>query len=157
MVRTHSTSRTAPEVDPVVVRRSRDLLDRAHILFDNADGVDDPAERFRQYYLTALRGAGAALEIHEPSNRPVRRRHSRSAWNRLPVVVPELAPHAEYFAARSRIRLDIESGLVRTMDGRTVAQMRRRVIELLDAVEDVLIAYEQGRLAHQNVRPDRTA
>lgn len=157
MVRSTATNRQVIDVDPVVVRRSRDLLERAEVLFDNADGVTDPAERFRQYYLSALRAAGAAIEIHEPSNRPARRRHSRSAWNRLPGVVPALTGHADYFAARSALRLDIESGLVRTVDGPTVDAMRRRVIELLDATEMLLIAYEQGKLPQQAVRADRTA
>jgi hypothetical protein len=152
-----STTRSASDIDPIVVRRSRDLLDRAEILFENADGVEDGTERFRQYYLTALRAAGAAIEIHEPSIRPVRRRHSRNAWNRLPVVVPELAEHADFFAARSQTRLDIESGLVRTLDDRSIGAMRRQVIALLDDVETLLIAYEQGKLTHQNARPDRTA
>ncbi|WAC55858.1 SAV_6107 family HEPN domain-containing protein [Gordonia sp. SL306] len=151
------TTGSTTDIDPIVVGRSRDLLDRAQNLFDNADGVDDSAERFRQYYLTALRAAGAALEIHEPTNRPVRRRHSRSAWNRVPVVVPELDDHAAYFAARSRIRLDIEAGLVRSIDDRAVQQMRRRVIDLLDAVEALLISYEQGKLPHQAAHSDRTA
>ena len=150
-------TRSMSDIDPIVVRRSRDLLDRAEFLFENADGVEDGAERFRQYYLTALRAAGAAIEIHEPSTRPVRRRHSRNAWNRLPVVVPTMAGHAEFFAARSQARLDIESGLVRTMDDRAIGAMRRRVIELLDDVESLLIAYEQGKLIHHDVRPDRTA
>ena len=38
----------ADAVDPVLVGRARDLLDRAEILIDNADGVPDTAERFRQ-------------------------------------------------------------------------------------------------------------
>ncbi len=156
MTRTNPT-RSAPAIDPVVVRRSRDLLDRAEILFDNADGIAESAERFRQYYLTALRAAGAVLEIYEPSNRPVRRRRPASAWKRLPVVVGELAAYADYFADLSHLRLDIESGLIRTVDEQTVRHTRQRVIELLDAVEREVIAYEQGRLPHQNVRPDRTA
>ncbi|AZG43695.1 SAV_6107 family HEPN domain-containing protein [Gordonia insulae] len=157
MPRSIPTSQTAMDIDPIIVRRSRDLLDRAQVLFDNADGVDDPAERFRQYYLTALRAAGAAIEIYEPSTRPARRRHSRSAWNRLPVVVPELGELAEFFAVRSRIRLDIESGLIRTLEESAVRVMRERVIDLLDGVEALVIAYEQGKLPHQNVRSDRTA
>ncbi|MEE4023185.1 SAV_6107 family HEPN domain-containing protein [Gordonia sp. PKS22-38] len=149
--------RSTADVDPIVVRRSRDLLDRAHVLFDNADGVTDSAERFRQFYLTALRAAGAVLEIHEPSTRPARRRHSRSAWNRLPVVIPALAEHADFFAARSHLRLDIESGLVRAVDDRVVAQTRSRVIGLLDDVEELLIAYEQGKSVDPDIAPDRSA
>ncbi|MXP21110.1 hypothetical protein GIY30_07055 [Gordonia sp. HNM0687] len=149
--------RATSDIDPIVVRRSRDLFDRALILFDNADGVEDSAERFRQYYLTALRAAGAALEIYEPSTRPVRRRHSRNAWNRLPIVVPALAGHADYFAGRSGIRLDIESGLVRTIDDRTLGHLRRQVLALLDDVEELLVAYEQGKLSEHEASPDRTA
>ena len=44
----------AAPVDPVMVGRARDLLERAHVLFDNADGVDDDVERFRQLYLCLL-------------------------------------------------------------------------------------------------------
>ena len=40
---------TRPVVDPIMVSRSRDLLERAYVLLDNADGVADGAERFRQY------------------------------------------------------------------------------------------------------------
>ena len=54
----------AAPVDPVMVGRARDLLERAHVLFDNADGVDDDVERFRQLYLVALRASGAALAVH---------------------------------------------------------------------------------------------
>lgn len=144
-------------VDPVVVRRSRDLFDRAEILFDNADGIEDSAERFRQYYLAALRAAGAAIEIYEPSNRPVRRRTSRNAWRRLSAVIPGLAEAADHFAARSTIRSDIETGLRRTVDLALVVAMRGRVIELLDEVDALLIAYEQGKLSEQNASGDRTA
>ncbi|MGV9710207.1 SAV_6107 family HEPN domain-containing protein [Gordonia sp. NPDC003424] len=157
MVRPVRTTHTADIVDPVVVRRSRDLLERAELLFDNADGIEDSAERFRQYYLTALRAAGAAIEVYEPSNRPARRRGSRNAWNRLTAVAPELADAVGFFAAHSSTRSDIESGLRRSVGADIGITMRRHVIELLDAVEELLIAYEQGKLPDQMVSDDRTA
>ncbi|MFW0792876.1 SAV_6107 family HEPN domain-containing protein [Gordonia sp. CPCC 205515] len=150
-------ARTPVEVDPVVVRRSRDLLDRAEILFENADGIDDSAERFRQYYLASLRAAGAAIEVYEPSNRPVRRRTSRNAWSRLSALVPGMSGAAEYFAARSVIRSDVETGLRRTVDLALVVAMRGRVIDLLDDVDALLIAYEQGKLGEVAAPGNRTA
>lgn len=152
-----STRHGSVDIDPVVVRRSRDLFDRAEVLFDNAEGVPDSAERFRQLYLAALRAAGAALEVFEPSVRPIRRRGGRSAWSRLPGVVPDLAAHAEYFAARSAMRQDVESGLVREVGIDSVIAMRARVMDLLDDVDGILIAYEQGKLPHQIVHVDRSA
>ncbi|GAC69544.1 SAV_6107 family HEPN domain-containing protein [Gordonia soli] len=148
---------TTVTIDPVVVQRGRDLLERADILFENADGVPDSAERFRQYYLAALRGAGAALALHEPRTRPARRVGSRDAWSRIATTVPALGDRAGRFASLSRTRMDIESGLVRSVDEQTVVGLRRQVAEFLDLVERLVIAYEQGKLAHQTVRHDRTA
>ena len=72
-------------------------------------------------------------------------------------MVPKLADHAEYFAHHSGIRLDIESGLVRTVGETTLRLTRRQVLALLDDVEDLLIAHEQGKLSERETSPDRTA
>lgn len=134
--------RSAAIVDPVMVGRARDLLERAHVLVDNADGVDDDAERFRHYYLAALRAAGAALAVHEPV-RAVRR-GTPNAWTRIGVVAPELAPIAARFAALSPVRMKIESGIIRTIDPDSVTGMRMLVLDFLRRVETAIIAYEQG-------------
>ncbi|MGV9859165.1 SAV_6107 family HEPN domain-containing protein [Gordonia sp. NPDC003425] len=139
-----------PEIDPIVVRRSRDLLERAQMVFDNADAVPDDPERFRQFYLAALRAAGAALAIYEPPGRPVRR-VSANAWSRISATVPALSDFAARFADLSRTRMEIESGIRRSIDPAAAARLRREVVAFLAAVEDQLIAYEQGRLAHQAV------
>ncbi|MCH5644529.1 MULTISPECIES: SAV_6107 family HEPN domain-containing protein [unclassified Gordonia (in: high G+C Gram-positive bacteria)] len=141
--------------DPIVVGRARDLLDRAHILFDNADGVPDDPERFRQYYLAALRAAGAALAVHELPGRP--RRGATDAWSRTVVVVPELAREVQVFASLSATRMRIESGIVRTIDPRYVAAMRVAVTGFLQHVEAHVIAYEQGRVSQGNDSMGRTA
>ena len=67
-------SKPQPVIDPWVIDRSRDLLERAYLLFDNADGITDQPERFRQFYLAALRSSGAVLalsliHISEPTRR----------------------------------------------------------------------------------------
>lgn len=140
------TRRTTPqvEVDPIVVGRARDLLERADLLLENADGITDDAERFRQLYLTALRAAGAALAIGEPTSGRSTRGLSSNAWNRLAVIMPDLAEQAERFAAWSVLRMNIEAGLERDVDPVVVAELHRLVLTFLDTVEGVVIAYEQG-------------
>ncbi|NMO03332.1 hypothetical protein HH308_19135 [Gordonia sp. TBRC 11910] len=146
-----TSRRTAPataDVDPIVVRRARDLLDRGDNLLTNADGVGDAAERFRQYYLAALRAAGSILAVLEPPAPPARRRGSRSAWSRLSIEVPEWAQAAEYLASLSDVRMKIETGQTRTVDAALPATLRRYVVALLDDAEGIIVAYEQGKSAN---------
>ncbi|AZZ81777.1 MULTISPECIES: SAV_6107 family HEPN domain-containing protein [Gordonia] len=149
------TSRRSAPVDPVMVGRARDLLQRAHLLLDNADGVSDDAERFRQFYLVALRAAGAALAIGEPAG-PARRKTS-NAWTRIGVVAPDLAPLAARFATLSPVRMKIESGIIRTLDPDSVAGMRLLVLDFLRRVETLVIAYEQGKFGTEEPQIGRTA
>ncbi|MGW0036070.1 SAV_6107 family HEPN domain-containing protein [Gordonia sp. NPDC003376] len=141
------SSRRSPmtEVDPTAISRARDLLERADLLVDNAVGItDDDAERFRQLYLAALRGAGAALALHEPRTPRAGRRNPGDAWSRIGARVPDLVGHAEYFAAHSRRRMDIESGLDRTLPAGLLAEFHSRLLTFLDAVEALVIASERG-------------
>ncbi len=140
-------------VDPIVVRRARDLLERADLLLDNADGVPDLPERFRQYYLAALRGAGSILAVFEPTPPTARRRGSRSAWSRLSRVLPGWAPVAERLASLSDVRLNIESGHTRTVDPAMVARLRRDAVALLDEADATITAYEQGKSTNSG-RPE---
>lgn len=138
--------RPAP-VDPRVVHRGRDLLDRAEVLFDEASGVtDDGAERFRQYYLAAIRAAGAVLAVYEPPGPVRRRRNARDAWSRIKAVAPQYSDLAEYFGGLSVMRSRVEAGLVRSVDDTLCARVERRAAEFLDAADASLLAYEQGRL-----------
>ncbi|GAA1482884.1 hypothetical protein GCM10009624_33240 [Gordonia sinesedis] len=149
----------ADPVDPVLVGRARDLLDRAEILMDNADGVPDAAERFRQYYLAALRAAGAALAVHEPPGRTAARRGSPNAWSRIALRVPELADYADEFARLSGVRMNIETGLTRDHDIEVheVTRLRTRVFAFLDDVEAAVTAYEQGKHATRGTGIGHTA
>ncbi|WP_035719714.1 SAV_6107 family HEPN domain-containing protein [Gordonia shandongensis] len=131
-------------VDPRVVHRSRDLLDRAEDLFEDAAAVeDDGAERFRLFYLAAIRAAGAILEVHEPARRT--RRGATDAWSRIKARTPEYAELAEYFGGLSRMRAHVEAGLVRSVDPTLCARVERRAVEFLDAADATLLAYEQGK------------
>lgn len=142
-----TSSRTAA-VDPRVVHRSRDLLDRAEVLFDQAASVeDDGAERFRLFYLTAIRAAGAVLEIYEPTGRTRRRRGANDAWSRIKSRAPECAELADYFGGLSTMRSHVEAGLVKTVDPTFVARVERRAVEFLDVADATLLAYEQGKLS----------
>ncbi|MFT4128417.1 MAG: SAV_6107 family HEPN domain-containing protein [Gordonia sp. (in: high G+C Gram-positive bacteria)] len=135
---------TRPGADPMAAGRARDLLDRADALLDNAVGVEDEAERFRQFYLAALRGAGAALALHEPRVRRAVRGRPSDAWGRLELTAPELAGQAAFFAGLSRLRMNIEAGIERSVPPGLVAEMHRRLQLFLDAVEALIIAGERG-------------
>lgn len=134
----------ADAVDPIVIGRAREMLSRADLLLDNALGLDDDAERFRQLYLAALRAAGSALAIGEHAHRRSTRGLSSNAWRRLAVIVPELGEYADFFAARSSVRMEIEAGIARTVAPSFVAETHRRVLTFLDAVESMIIDCEHG-------------
>lgn len=134
-------------VDEHVVMRSRDLLERAEGLFDVASAVeDDGAERFRLFYLTAIRAAGAVLAVYEPSGPVRRRRNAGDAWSRIRAVAPEAHELAEYFGGLSTMRANVEAGLVRTVDSTLCARAERRAMEFLDLADATLLSYEQGRI-----------
>ncbi|MBM7367104.1 SAV_6107 family HEPN domain-containing protein [Gordonia hydrophobica] len=134
--------------DPHIVHRSRDLLERAEVLFDQAASVDDDgAERFRLFYLTAIRAAGAILEIYEPTGKVRRRRGATDAWSRIKARAPECAELADYFGGLSTMRSQVEAGLVKAVDPTFCARVERRAVEFLDVADATLLAYEQGKLA----------
>ncbi|MCF8605021.1 hypothetical protein L5I01_16825 [Gordonia sp. HY442] len=142
-------------VDERVVIRSRELLERAEALFDDASAVDDDgAERFRLFYLAAIRAAGAVLVVHEPVGPVRRRRDARDAWSRIRAVAPEAHDLAEYFGGLSAMRAKVEAGLVRTVDSTLCDRVERRAMEFLDVADATLLAYEQGKIRHR--RPTST-
>ena len=117
------------------------------MLFDDAAGIDDDgAERFRQFYLAAIRAAGAILAVYEPPGPVRRRRDARDAWSRIKAVAPQYVDLAEYFGGLSVMRERVETGLVRQVDDTLCARVERRAAEFLDAADASLLAYEQGRL-----------
>ncbi|WP_207841341.1 SAV_6107 family HEPN domain-containing protein [Williamsia soli] len=130
-----------PLPDPAQIISARDLLVRAESRLRESDVVTDPTEEFSALYQSALRAAGAVLAVTE---RPTRRRGSRSAWSRLPQAVPEMTGWATYFAGLSRLRADAEVGL-RAVSEEQIASLRPRVDEFLHAVETEIVRREQGK------------
>lgn len=126
--------------------RARDLLVRADTMAVHATDVDDTAEQLRGLYLAALRAAGAALAVGEGSTR---RRGSSSAWARLPGSVPAFTRWATYFAGLSRLRADIELGVVHEVPAETVTTTRRAVVDFLADVEALVDACARGDVAPQ--------
>ncbi|MFT4202114.1 SAV_6107 family HEPN domain-containing protein [Gordonia sp. (in: high G+C Gram-positive bacteria)] len=136
-------------VEPKVVLDAHRLLDQAAAMADDGDLVAGTAERFRVYYLAALRTAGAALVVLESRRRPPR--GERNAWTRLVAQAGfvrddrGLGEHARYFAGHSVLRQRIENGLVDEVEQAIVARMRVRLSEFLAETEAILADYEQGR------------
>lgn len=147
MARPAASSARSGTADPHVVHRSRDLLDRAEALFEQAASVeDDGAERFRLFYLAAIRASGAVLEIYEPTGTVRRRRGAMDAWSRIKARAPECAELADYFGGLSNMRSRVEAGLVKAVDPTFCARVERRAVEFLDVADATLLAYEQGKL-----------
>ena len=149
-----TTRRSTP--DPRAILRARDLLARADTMAVHAGDVDDSTEQLRGLYLAALRAAGAALAVGEGSTR---RRGPASAWARLPRSLPAFTRWATYFAGLSRLRTDVELGVVHDVPPATIAFTRRAVVDFLADVEALVDACAHGDVAPQQwSRPDtRTA
>jgi hypothetical protein len=145
---TMTTRRSTP--DPRAVLRARDLLARADTMIVHAGDAGDPAEQMRGLCLAALRAAGAALAVGEGSTR---RRGPTSAWARLPRSVPAFTPWATYFAGLSRLRADIEMGVVHDVSRDTVATTRSAVVDFLADVEALVDACARGDVAPQRWSP----
>lgn len=133
--------RSEPRPDPAQIIAARDLLARAEARLQESDIVTDPTDEFSALYQSALRAAGAVLAVSE---RPTRRRGSRSAWSRLPQAVPEMTGWATYFESLSRLRADAEAGL-RSVAGEQIADLRVRVDEFLHVAESEIVRREQGK------------
>ena len=52
-------------------------------------------------------------------------------------------------AAQRARYAEIEAGLTRTVDAGDLESLRREVLDLFDRAERLVVAYEQGKLAHQ--------
>jgi hypothetical protein len=137
----HTRTSDGPKLEPAQIIAARDLLERAELRLRESDIVTDPTDEFSALYQSALRGAGAVLAVSE---RPTRRRGSRSAWSRLPHALPELTGWATYFAGLSRLRADAEAG-IRVVDPRQIDELRIQVDEFLHVVEMEIVRREQGK------------
>lgn len=133
--------------EPTQIIASREMLERAESRLRESDVVTDSAEAFSALYQSALRAAGAVLAVSE---RPTRRRGSRSAWARLPQAMPELSEWATYFAGLSRLRADTEAG-IRTVTDEQIAELRPKVDGFLHVVETEILRLERGKPSNMPV------
>ena len=101
-----TTSFRASAVSPV----AQQLLRRAHLELDSADGVTDPAMRFLHAHMAAIRGASAVLALGAVV--PRRRGRLRSVWEQLADAGPEWEAWAARFEAGARVRAAIEAGRI---------------------------------------------
>ena len=78
----------------------------------------NPANRYIDAHLAALRAAAAILAARGEPGSGARRRRPRSVWDMLPQVEPALAEWAAFFAARAAKRAAAEAGLPRAASAR---------------------------------------
>jgi SAV_6107-like HEPN len=109
------------------------LLDQARHGLRQAEREADPAERFAQAHLSALRAAAAVLALR---GRPHRgRSRPTSVWNLLATMAPELGEWAAFFAAGSATRSAIQAGITRAVTTRAADDLVRQTGQFIDLVE----------------------
>lgn len=108
------------------------LLAQAERGLAHASLDPEPAERFAQAYLAALRAAAALLAVR---GRP-HRAHSRpmSVWTLLASVAPELREWAAFFASWSATRASVQAGITRAVTPRSADDLVRQSGQFLDLV-----------------------
>ncbi|RZS38966.1 hypothetical protein EV193_104177 [Herbihabitans rhizosphaerae] len=117
---------------------ARGLLEQAERGLIEAAWQRQPAQRFADAYLAALRGAAALVALR---GRPHRgRSRPTSVWKLLPAKAPELREWAEFFAACSSTRAAIQAGITRTITDRAADDLVRQTGQFLDLVRDALRA-----------------
>ncbi|GAB11867.1 hypothetical protein GOARA_089_00500 [Gordonia araii NBRC 100433] len=144
---------TGNAIETKVVVDAHRLLDQAIRIADDGDLVADRAERYRLYYLAALRTAGAALAVLESRRRAPR--GQRNAWVRLGAqgsTAPEsgVERFADFFAAHSVVRQRIETGLVHDVEQAAVARLRVGLTDFIATTESILADYEQGKASSES-------
>jgi hypothetical protein len=92
---------------PPVSTAARMLLDRSRSGLLTSLAARSVGERYVTAHLAALRAAAAVLAVR---SRPGGRGGSRSVWEMLPRVAPELGDWSTFFAATAPQRAAIEAG-----------------------------------------------
>jgi hypothetical protein len=132
--------RSVPVPASALPRRScTTLLDTAQAGVVAAAASSDPAERYVQAHLAALRAASAVLAARaRPAGK--HRGRSPSVWTLLTVVAPDLGEWAAFFAAGASKRAAAESGFAQTVSSREADDLLRDTQTFLGLVEARLAA-----------------
>lgn len=131
--------RREPRAGRVAAPASRAALG---LLRQACDGIaegyrePDPLLRYPAAYLAALR-AGAAVLAVRARPRP-RRGGSRSVWQLLTEVAPELAEWAGYFASCSDVRSAAEAGIARLVSRREADDLLRQAEQFVEIVQGMV-------------------
>lgn len=112
------------------------LLRQAECGLAAAEAETDPAERFTQAYMSALRAAAAML-AHR--GRPHRgRARPTSVWTLLSAVAPELREWAAFFAACSSTRAAVQAGRIRLVSSRSADDLVRQAGQFIGLIARVV-------------------
>jgi hypothetical protein len=112
------------------------LLRQAECGLRAAEAEEEPAERFTQAYLSALRAAAAML-AHR--GRPHRgRARPTSVWTLLSAVAPELREWAAFFAACSSTRAAVQAGRIRLVSARSADDLVRQAGQFIGLIARVV-------------------
>jgi len=126
---------------PPVAATTLELLDRARGSLLLACRTGDCAERYLEAHLGALRAAAALLSARSAATG---RSRPRSVWEVLPVVAPELAEWATFFAGSARRRVVVERG--GAPSAREADDLLRQAEVFLEIVQDTLGVLRADRL-----------
>jgi SAV_6107-like HEPN len=120
-----------PAVAPTS-RAALGLLRQAAEGLADAHRHQDPLLRYPAAYLAALRAAAAVLAIRAAPQQ--KRGASRSAWQLLGDVAPELGEWAAFFAACSSTRAAAEAGISRLVGQRDADDLLRQAEQFVGLV-----------------------
>jgi hypothetical protein len=108
------------------------LLAQAENGLEAAETEDDPAQRFAEAYLAALRAAAALLAMrgrpHRARSRPM------SVWTLMSSVAPELREWAAFFASCSATRAAVQAGITRAVSTRSADDLVRQSGQFIELV-----------------------
>ncbi|MGQ0838660.1 SAV_6107 family HEPN domain-containing protein [Actinokineospora sp.] len=119
-------------VTPAVPASALGLLAQAEHGLSAACHEPDPAHRFADAYLCALRAAAALLATR---GRPHRgRAKPTSVWTLLSSVAPEMREWAAFFASCSATRAAVVAGITGRVGPRQADDLVRQTAEFIDLV-----------------------
>ena len=127
---TGEARRLRPAAPPPVAALS--LIEQARRGLGAAQAAEQPAERYADAHLAALRAAAAVVAVRA---RPDRRRRPLSVWALLAAVAPELREWAAFFAAGSRTRAAVQAGVTRLVTARDADDLVRQSAQFIDLAE----------------------
>ncbi|GAA3458994.1 MULTISPECIES: SAV_6107 family HEPN domain-containing protein [Saccharothrix] len=118
------------------------LLAQARSCLAQAGREADPAARFAEAYLAAMRAAAAVLAAR---GRPHRgRAKPTSVWVLLPRLAPELREWAAYFAECSATRAAVLAGITGRVTPRAADDLVRQAAQFTELVDEIM--YEDRTL-----------